>query len=502
MKNKASAILLRVLGMLMLMAVIATCCPVAIPRLAGYEVYNIVSGSMEPAIGVGSVVYVKPYKPHDMKAGDIPAFYVNGDVIVHRIVRNDIDEKVLFTKGDANAAEDMNPVPYNMVIGRVERVIPHLGNLIVLYTSRQGKVCVLGFLLAGMLLVWLSGSMSPARKERIENERLLQEALVREGLITPKKSKGKEAVQKETVQKEAAQKKPVQKAVVQKEADDGRLARRYRFFMAAAAVLLVSLVAVIVLIGKTLYRYYDENDTYAEASAAYVQVVADTAPVVDTDTDTVSVVDPDAENSSSSSEKSSPREGGVCPIRVDFDSLQALNEDIIAWIYCEGTVIDYPICKCDDDDFYLKHAYDKSPSHSGAIFLEAENSPDFSDTNNILYGHHMKNKTMFATLAYWADQGYFEQHPYMWLLTPEQNYRIDLFAGYLTSALSDVYTVSQGYGTQLEEYLEKAADSSDFTSDVVIPEEGFSYIVLSTCEYQFDNARYVLHGKLVPAAFP
>ena len=472
MKNKAAAILLRVFGMLMIMAVIATCCPVAIPRLAGYEVYNIVSGSMEPAIGVGSVVYVKPCRPHDMKAGDIPAFYVNGDVIVHRIVRNDIDEKVLFTKGDANAAEDMNPVPYNMVIGRVERVIPQLGNLIVLYTSRQGKVCVLGFLIAGMLLVWLSARVSPSRKERIENERLLQEALVREGLITPKKGRNKEVVQKE---------------VVQKEADGGRLARRYRFFMAAASVLLVSLLAVIVLIGRILYRYYDENDTYAEASAAYVQVVADTAPVVDTVAENIS---------------SPPEEDIICPIQVDFDSLQALNEDIIAWLYCEGTVIDYPVCKCEDDEFYLEHAYDRSSSHSGAIFLEAENTPDFSDTNNILYGHHMKNKTMFATLSYWAEQEYFEQHPYMWLLTPDQNYRIDLFSGYLTSALSDVYAVYQGYGMMLEEYLVKAADSSDFTSDVVIPEEGFSYIVLSTCEYQFENARYVLHGKLVPASSP
>ena len=114
----------------------------------------------------------------------------------------------------------------------------------------------------------------------------------------------------------------------------------------------------------------------------------------------------------------------------------------------------------------------------------------------------MKNKTMFATLSYWAEQEYFEQHPRMWLLTPKQNYRIDLFAGYLTDALSDVYAVYREYGPQLEEYLEKAADSSDFISDVVVPEEGYSYIVLSTCEYQFENARYVLHGKLVPVGSP
>lgn len=468
MKNKAAVILLRVFGIVMIAAVIVTCCPAAIPRLAGYEIYNIVSGSMEPAIGVGSVVYVKSCRPHDMKAGDIPAFYVNGEVIVHRIVRNDTDEKVLYTKGDANAAEDMNPVPYNMVIGRVERIIPHLGNVIALYTSRQGKICVLGFLLAGMLLVWLSGRVAPDRKERLEKERILQEALVREGLITPKKHKKEEVVPEETD-------------------GGGGLVRKYRFFMAAAAVLFVLLVVVVGLICSALYRYYSEGDTYEEARAAYVEVITEADPAADVD----------SEDSSAPAEEDS-----ICPIQVDFEELQAINEDIVAWIYCEGTVINYPVCKSDDDEFYLKHAYDKSPSHSGTIFIEAENAPDFSDANYILYGHHMKNKTMFATLSYWAEQEYFEQHPCMWLLTPQQNYRIDLFAGYLTSALSDVYAVYQGYGMQLEEYLKKAADSSDFTSDVVIPEEGFSYIVLSTCEYQFEYARYVLHGKMVPVGFP
>lgn len=468
MKSKAAVILLRVLGIMMIAAVIVSCCPAAIPRLAGYEIYNIVSGSMEPAISVGSVVYVKPCRPHDMKAGDIPAFYVNEEVIVHRIVRNDINEKVLYTKGDANAAEDMNPVPYNMVIGRVERNIPHLGNVIALYTSRQGKICVLGFLLAGMILVWLSGRMAPDRKERLEKERILQEALVKEGLITSKKQKEKAVGQKETE-------------------GSGGLVRKYRFFMAAAAVLLVLLVVVVGLIGSILYRYSNEGDTYEEARAAYVKVITEAEP---------------AEEAASEDSTAPAEEDSICPIQVDFEELQAVNEDIVAWIYCEGTVINYPVCKCDDDDFYLNHAYDKSPSHSGTIFIEAENAPDFSDANYILYGHHMKNKTMFATLSYWAEQEYFEQHPCMWLLTPQQNYRIDLFAGYLTSALSDVYAVYQGYGAQLEEYLEKAEDSSDFTSDVVVPEEGFSYIVLSTCEYQFENARYVLHGKLVPVDFP
>ena len=481
MKNKAAVILLRILGIMMIAAVIVSCCPAAIPRLAGYEIYNIVSGSMEPAIRVGSVGYVKPCRPHDMKAGDIPAFYVNDEVIVHRIVRNDINEKVLYTKGDANAAEDMNPVPYNMVIGRVERNIPHLGNIIALYTSRQGKICVLGFLLAGMILVWLSGRMAPDRKERLEKERILQEALVKEGLITPKNHKEKAVAQKETDKDKETE------TITKTETEDsGGLARKYRFFVVAAVVLLILLVVVVALICSVLYRYNNEGDTYDEARAAYVKVVAGELP----------------EEAESEASTAPAEEDSVCPIEVDFAELQAVNEDIVAWIYCEDTVINYPVCKCEDDDFYLKHAYDKSPSSSGTIFIEAENVPDFSDANYILYGHHMKNKTMFATLSYWAEQEYFEQHPRMWLLTPQQNYRIDLFAGYLTDALSDVYAVYREYGPQLEEYLEKAADSSDFISDVVVPEEGYSYIVLSTCEYQFENARYVLHGKLVPVGSP
>lgn len=185
------------------------------------------------------------------------------------------------------------------------------------------------------------------------------------------------------------------------------------------------------------------------------------------------------------------------PITVDFDALRQVNEDVAGWIYCEGTVINYPVVQGEDNDFYLHRAYDKTYSSPGSIFADANNRADFADANTILYGHHMKNGSMFAGLSDWADQAYYEEHPVMWLLTPEQNYKIELFSGYTAVAGSDVYTIFPEAGEELDAYLKDALARSDFRADVELG-EGERYVLLSTCAYVFENARYVLHGRLTP----
>ena len=187
----------------------------------------------------------------------------------------------------------------------------------------------------------------------------------------------------------------------------------------------------------------------------------------------------------------------VPPIEVDFDALRQENEHVIGWIYCEGTVINYPVVQGSDNQYYLKHAYDGTYTTSGSIFIDCGNQPDFSDSNTIIYGHHMLNKTMFAPLGEWADQQFYEEHPFMWLLTPEQNYKIVLFSGYTTKAGSDTYAIFQGAGEELDQYIGNALAKSDFQADVELG-EGERYVLLSTCAYVFNNARSVLHGKLVP----
>lgn len=187
----------------------------------------------------------------------------------------------------------------------------------------------------------------------------------------------------------------------------------------------------------------------------------------------------------------------TAPFSVDFEGLQTVCGDVAGWIYCEDTPINYPVVLGKDNDYYLTHNFDGSASASGSIFIEAANRPGFADSNTIIYGHHMKNGSMFATLDKWAEQEYYEEHPVMWLLTPEQDYKIVLFAGYTTSANSDTYVIFQGSGGELDAWLEKCKGQSDFDAELEL-EGDARYVLLSTCAYVFDNARYVLHGKLVP----
>ena len=187
------------------------------------------------------------------------------------------------------------------------------------------------------------------------------------------------------------------------------------------------------------------------------------------------------------------------PIVVDFQELQELNGDIFAWIYCEDSVINYPVAHCDNNDFYLDYGYDRKPSGTGTIFSDAGNRPGVQDWNIIIYGHHMQNKTMFASLKNWFEQDYYDAHPVMWLLTPEQDYRIDLYSVRSTPATSDTYTIFYEPDEQFEDYILRAKAESGFTSDVE-PDPQLHHVLLSTCAYSYYNERTVIHGQLVPVA--
>lgn len=187
----------------------------------------------------------------------------------------------------------------------------------------------------------------------------------------------------------------------------------------------------------------------------------------------------------------------TAPIRVDFESLLAVNSDVIGWIYCEDTPINYPVLQGEDNDFYLHHTYAGDYSVAGSVFVDSTNRPGFLDSNTVIYGHHMKNGSMFASLEKWKEQEFYEEHPIMWLLTPEQDYKIVLFSCYGTSAYSDTYTIFTRPCKELNEYMANCVRQSEFQADVEMDPEGH-YILLSTCAYMFENARYVIHGMLIP----
>ena len=178
-----------------------------------------------------------------------------------------------------------------------------------------------------------------------------------------------------------------------------------------------------------------------------------------------------------------------------IDSAQSLNNaypDAIGWLYIPDTLINYPIMQSDDNNFYLHHSYDGSGLQSGSVFLDYRCENRFMNPINILYGHNMKNGSMFAGVLNFADYAYFESHRYGWLATPETVYRIDFFSCAKADMNDELYDGS----TPVDEWLSHLSDIS-----VVSENADFSgndrFISLSTCSYEFENARTILTGKLV-----
>lgn len=151
--------LCNIFGTLILLCVIAFCLPMTVARFKGHLVYNVVSGSMEPAIPVGSVIFVEPVEPETVQEGEVIAFRSRGNVISHRVVSNYVVSGEFVTKGDANQEEDMNPVKYGELVGKVFLHYPVIGHVLFLYTSNVGKLYMLGFAACGAMLNILAGRL-------------------------------------------------------------------------------------------------------------------------------------------------------------------------------------------------------------------------------------------------------------------------------------------------------------------------------------------------------
>ena len=180
----------------------------------------------------------------------------------------------------------------------------------------------------------------------------------------------------------------------------------------------------------------------------------------------------------------------VCPITVDFDSLLAENSDVVGWIYSENTQINYPVMRGESNETYLHTMINGAYNSAGSIFMDFRCAPDLSDFNTIIYGHHMKNGSMFASLHQYTKQEFYDEHKYIWYLTPEHIYRLDVIAGYVGDAEAEIYTIFSNRD-ELNHYLSFATSSSNFVPDE-IPKDINGIVALSTCAYEYDDARYVV----------
>lgn len=198
----------------------------------------------------------------------------------------------------------------------------------------------------------------------------------------------------------------------------------------------------------------------------------------------------EGESSPSESTKEGP------PIQVDLDKAREVNEDIVAWIYCQDTPISFPVLRSRDNRDYLDRLPDGTRNANGSIFLDFRNALDFSGRNSILYGHNMKSGAMFASITRYRDPAYYEAHPTLYLFCGEETYLVTLFAAGTVSADSPLYGED---AEAAEGAIAALLRSSPFSSGVTpLPEDRL--LTLSTCSYAYQDARFVLMGRLVPLA--
>jgi sortase B len=187
-------------------------------------------------------------------------------------------------------------------------------------------------------------------------------------------------------------------------------------------------------------------------------------------------------------------------LSVDFETLKNVNADSAAWIYCPDTVIDYPVMRADDYDRYLHRLPDGAYNANGSLFLDYNCPSDFSGRLSIIYGHNMKSGKMFGALTKYKEQDYFDQHPYMYLYTERENYQIDLVYGCVISA-GNWREWAFMYEVNLEDLLACAALKTTFESPAAYTDKD-RFLVLSTCSYEFDDARYIVIGVMRPNMKP
>ena len=183
---------------------------------------------------------------------------------------------------------------------------------------------------------------------------------------------------------------------------------------------------------------------------------------------------------------------------VDIDALKKINPEIVGWLIVEDADISYPIVQGPNNDKYLKLAYDGTKSSSGSIFMNSNNAPDLSNFHTLIYGHHMRDKSMFGKLMNFEDPEYLKEHRYFTIYNEFGTHRYEIFSAYVTYSASFVYNTYFEYSWDYFDFIEKCKESSIVDMGVEVTAND-KIVTLSTCTSRGKRAeRFVVQGKLLP----
>ena len=238
-----------------------------------------------------------------------------------------------------------------------------------------------------------------------------------------------------------------------------------RFLLPGVALILVA------MIGYSAYQLWDINQAYAQEAQMHSRLLP-FRPTLLTDS-----AAPETNQS--------------------ILDLQAVFPSVVGWLTIPNTRVDYPFAQGRDNNEYLHLDLDQNWSAAGTIFMDYRNNLDFSDFNTILFGHHMRNGSMFATLQNFNNRAFFEVNPTGTIFLENNTYEIR-FMAFAVIEPNDAVIYNPMILTEADKiaFLEHVQNIARHSRDIDITADD-SIITLSTCNYEFDNARMVLIGKLI-----
>lgn len=245
------------------------------------------------------------------------------------------------------------------------------------------------------------------------------------------------------------------------------------------AALVVVIAVSLFMLGKTILGYASNRSDYNEVqNAAIIPRLPEATPAAD--------VEPVVQET----------EASEIPFDVDWQMLREENSEVIAWLYCPDTVINYPVVQAVDNEKYLTVNFSGRENAGGALFADYASTVGIRASHLIIYGHNMKDNSMFGTLKEYVDEEYFKAHPIFYLLTPDQAYRLELLDCLTIDATLDNYPTYFGENGSLESYVGRISSMAYWVNSEA-DWQNYQLVTMSTCTSS-DDERLILQGVLVP----
>jgi sortase B len=181
--------------------------------------------------------------------------------------------------------------------------------------------------------------------------------------------------------------------------------------------------------------------------------------------------------------------------KMDLAALQKVNSEVIGWITIPNTVISYPILHHSDNSYYLTHTWNRDEEIVGSIFMECKNTADFSNFNTILYGHHMNNGSMFASLKDYKDSSYWKAHPNIYITNKTGCHTYPIFAAYEVSTEGQTYQIGFPDLASRQSYLRACGIMSQISTGIS-PTASDHVLTLSTCTGHGHATRWIVQAVL------